>query len=55
MAKEQSKNHDGRAGALFVACMFLGLGIGMLFNKAFAGTVIGVGIGFLAMYIAKRK
>ncbi len=55
MAKEQSKNHDGRAGVLFVACMFLGMGIGMLFNKTFPGTIIGLGIGFLAMFIAKRK
>ena len=55
MAKAQPAKHDGRAGVLFVACMFLGMGLGMLFNKTGAGTIIGLGAGFLAVFIVKRK
>ncbi len=33
--------------SIFLACMFLGLGIGMLFDQAGAGIIIGMGIGFL--------
>ncbi len=32
---------------IFLACMFIGLGIGMLFDQAGAGIIIGMGIGFL--------
>lgn len=42
-------------GIAFVGCMMLGIGIGMLFNKAGAGVMIGMGVGFLAMAIIGRK
>ncbi len=32
---------------VFLACMFIGLGIGMLFDQAGAGIIIGMGVGFL--------
>ncbi len=54
MAKTEVK-HDGKAGVLFVACLFLGMGFGMLFERSGAGTVIGLGAGFLAMFLVKRK
>ncbi len=37
--------------ALFLASMFIGMGIGMLFNATGAGTIIGMGVGFLLMGI----
>jgi uncharacterized membrane protein len=49
------EKHDGKAGVLFVACFFLGMGIGLLFNRPGPGTILGIGTGFLAMYIVKRK
>ncbi len=33
--------------SLFLAAMFIGMGIGMIFDTAGAGTIIGLGIGFL--------
>ena len=44
----------GRGGGIFVGCMFLGLGIGMLFGRADAGVLVGMGIGFIASEIYKR-
>ena len=45
-----------RRGAweLFVALMFLGLGLGMLFGQAGAGVIIGMGVGFLASAFVGR-
>ncbi len=36
-------------GFLFVACMFIGMGIGMVFNSPGIGCLIGMGIGFIVM------
>ncbi len=37
---------------LFLACMFLGMGIGMLFDHTSAGTILGMGIGLLFVAFA---
>ena len=42
-------------GIAFVGCIMLGLGIGMMFDNAGAGVIIGIGIGFLAMAILSRR
>ncbi len=41
--------HKRLGGFIFVACMFLGMGIGMLFGRSGAGTLIGMGVGFVIM------
>ena len=47
-----SKRFDGR---IFVAFMFLGLGIGMIFDQAGAGTMIGMGLGFIVGALIKME
>lgn len=32
---------------VFVACMFVGLGVGMLFDAAGAGVIVGMSVGFI--------
>lgn len=36
-------------GLLFVGCMFIGAGLGLLVNRPDVGGALGMGIGFIAM------
>jgi hypothetical protein len=49
--EENETNNNGRTigGIVFVGCMFLGGGIGMLCDKVAVGGAIGMGVGFIAM------
>lgn len=40
---------------VFVGCIILGLGIGMLFDHTGVGVMIGLGVGFIAMALFSRK
>jgi NhaP-type Na+/H+ or K+/H+ antiporter len=42
-------------GKIFVGFMLLGIGIGMIFDKAGAGCLIGMGIGFIISSFIKDK
>ena len=42
-------------GTIFVGCMFLGIGIGMLFGEAGVGTMIGMGVGFIVEKLFSNK
>lgn len=42
-------------GIVFVGCLFLGIGVGMLVDQVGAGTIIGLGIGFIAMAVINKK
>ncbi|RLE80389.1 MAG: hypothetical protein DRJ52_06475 [Thermoprotei archaeon] len=41
------------SGLVFVALMFIGAGIGLLFGRPDVGGAIGMGLGFLAMAILR--
>ncbi len=43
------------AGLVFVACMFIGAGIGLIFGRPDVGGAIGMGVGFLMMVILRGK
>ena len=40
---------------LFSGPMFIGLGIGFIFNQVAAGVLIGIGIGFVLQFLYLRK
>jgi NhaP-type Na+/H+ or K+/H+ antiporter len=42
-------------GKIFVGFMFLGIGIGMVFNETGPGCLIGMGIGFIISSLIKDK
>ena len=51
MKKELHKVHS-IVPLLILACLFIGVGIGMVLDHTAAGTLIGLGVGFLAAFIA---
>lgn len=42
-------NTYAASGVAFMGCVVLGVGLGMVFDNTGAGSVIGVGVGFLVM------
>ena len=40
---------------MFVGCMFLGIGIGFLIGEVPAGTLIGMGVGFIVQKLLKKN
>ncbi|HLR79646.1 MAG TPA: hypothetical protein VK119_03585 [Bacillota bacterium] len=47
---------NSNSGSLaLVGCILIGTGIGMVFDEAGVGAIIGTGIGFLVMAIFNRK
>ena len=40
---------------LFIGCMFIGMGIGTLFNQTDTGMLVGMGLGFIAYALASYK
>ncbi len=42
-------------GKIFVGCMFVGIGIGMLFGETGSGTMVGMGVGFIANSIYSKN
>ena len=50
------KNWEGTVtGKIFVGCMFVGIGIGMFFGETGAGTMLGMGVGFIIETIYSKK
>ncbi|MBA3901086.1 MAG: hypothetical protein H0X62_12920 [Bacteroidetes bacterium] len=47
----KKKTGSSIGGIALVGSMFLGAGIGMIFNKVQIGGAIGMGIGFIAMAV----
>ena len=40
---------------IFIGCMFLGMGIGMYLGELGAGTMVGMGLGFLFKGLYSKK
>ncbi|ADP77790.1 conserved hypothetical protein [Methanothermus fervidus DSM 2088] len=51
----KNQKHGVKTGLLFVACMFIGVGIGLAFHRPDVGSSIGMGIGFLLMAIFRSE
>lgn len=49
---ENQKNDTNKiAGIIFIGCMFIGIGVGKYMDNTSVGTLIGLGVGFLASAI----
>ncbi len=53
--EQEPKKRKGISGTVFVAGLFLGLGIGWLLGQMLPGLFIGMGVGFLASAIVRYK
>jgi hypothetical protein len=49
------KREHGIGGLVFVACMFIGAGIGLMFKRPDVGGAIGMGVGFLSMALVRTR
>lgn len=52
---QKNKESKTTPGALFVGCMFVGLGLGLLFGRPDAGVLLGLGVGFLALWHVRNQ
>ncbi len=47
---ESKKNNSSTVGGVvLVGCMFIGIGLGMLYHQTAIGVMIGLGVGFIGM------
>ncbi len=48
-------SEEGSSGLVFVAFLFIGMGVGYLLGNTAAGLFMGMGVGFLAMAYLKPR
>jgi putative effector of murein hydrolase LrgA (UPF0299 family) len=53
--ENQENDNKKNAGIIFVGFMFIGIGIGKYIDNTAVGTLVGLGVGFLAMAIYRSK
>lgn len=46
--EEIKNNKEALSWAIFLGCMFVGMGVGEIFDQAGIGTLIGMGVGYIA-------
>ena len=51
--EKQEPNRSGVSGLVFVGCLILGMGVGFLIDNVAAGLCVGLGVGFIAMAVAR--
>ena len=51
----KNKKEDKRGENIFLGCMFVGIGFGFLFDNITAGTMIGMGVGFIAQQFYSKS
>ena len=52
-SEKQGPKRTGISGLVFVGCLLIGLAIGFLVGNVAAGVIGGLGVGFIAMAIAR--
>lgn len=62
MAKKKQKKPqkkksraDAAGGLVFVGCLFIGTGLGIYYGRPDVGSLLGLGVGFLAYGVMRSK
>ncbi len=55
MENQEKKDTNKIAGIIFIGIMFIGIGVGKYIDNTTVGTLIGMGVGFLASAIYRSK
>ncbi len=56
MTTEKKKKKDNDRSGLFVpAGLFVGMGLGFIFDQLVGGIFLGLGLGFLGMALMRQK
>ena len=50
---KQERSRKGTSGLVFVGCLILGMAIGFFVENVVGGLFVGLGVGFIAMAIAR--
>lgn len=53
--KTSSRRKRDLGGAIFLACLFIGLGVGLALNEVAVGVLIGLGVGILGSLVVRWK
>ena len=53
--KHWEKYRKPKESRIFLGCMFVGIGFGFLFEHIPAGTMIGMGIGFILQQLYSKS
>jgi hypothetical protein len=53
--ENQSNDTNKIAGIIFIGFMLIGIGIGKYFDNTTVGTLVGLGVGFLASAIYRSR
>lgn len=53
--KSVKKEEEHWSSGIFLGCLFIGIALGFLFDEIVAGTLIGLGVGFVIAALLKRK
>jgi len=53
--ENQNKKNENISWYIFIGFMFIGIGIGSAFDQEGVGTMVGMGVGFIASAIYKSE
>lgn len=53
--ENQNKKNENISWYIFIGFMFIGIGIGAAFDQEGVGTMVGMGVGFIASAIYKSE
>lgn len=51
--EEKTQDSSSVIGLVFVGCLLVGIGLGILYHQVAVGVLVGLGVGFISMGLLK--